>query len=236
MPSFTYRAGAKSRRQKKTKKTRIAYVSKPVRTYVSRTLLGEKPYYFTRRAGLVANGVGVTAPTISSITVVGGTISYGTLFACLATMSNVTDFSNLFDQYKIMGYSITFSTRYSGSSAGTGGIPSPTMYTVIDTNDPGTPTSINQLREYKVCKVHYFNNEDKRKKTIYWQPRINLSGDGLSGLIAQPNSKPWINFNATSVQMSHYGLKYALILDAPATDSVIIDLEAKFYMKFRNVQ
>jgi len=212
------------------------------RINVNRSAIGKvmPVHRFIRRSGLCASQVGAPPTTVSTISVTATTspaISYGWLGCSLSAMSGVTDFSNLFDQYRLNNFTITFSTRYSGTSPTTPF--SGTLYTCIDTNDATVPSSINQLREYQNCKIHYLNNKDKRTCSVSFRPKVSMTGSDLSGLTVQPILSPWINFTTAGINMSYYGIKYALVIDdlvqTPPIE-LILDIETKYDISCKNVQ
>lgn len=146
----------------------------------------------------------------------GGAMSYGSyaVFGTLDSLPDYTEFTTLFDRYKIVGMKlklIPFNTQsevgaaVSATYAQTGviwhGI---TDYDDANSAPTATDVGINTLREYESYKVR--NVLNGRPVTQYCKPRIATAAYGASVFTRFANMKNlWIDANSSDVQ--HYGFK-----------------------------
>lgn len=160
--------------------------------------------------------------TISNITA-----TYGAYNFSLADLPNYTEFTSLYDQYKINCVKLTFLPQMNTSvSIGTINNPnaSARFFSAIDYNDGSTPTSSDDIRQYQSCKVTPILRIHKR---VIFKPKI-LDTNGFS--IA-----PWMSTATPSA--NYFGLKYAIeAMDSTSTLSMTYTVEAVFYMSFKQVK
>lgn len=123
------------------------------------------------------------------------------------SMPNITEFTTLFDQYKILSYSVTFIPRFDSrdTAYGPGTVADiPTIYWVTDQDDATIPTTANQLMEHP--KVRYARMNRPVTLTIL-HPCIADSIYSSAVVTGYATRKaPWIDCNSASVQ--HFGIKY----------------------------
>lgn len=144
----------------------------------------------------------------------------------LANVTNYTEFTALFDMYRINGVKVRFMPRANSSEAGTNqGLVK--FFTVVDYDDVSVPTSISQLLQYENVKI----TNTARDHTRYFKPKIaaqvfqNAVGTGYA-----PRSG-WIDCDNPTVE--HYGLKWAL-QQLPAGNQSM-DIAITYYMSFKHV-
>jgi len=161
----------------------------------------------------------------------------------LDDMASVTDFTNLYDAYKINAVKVTclpaftatnFEQLSGSSSIFTSGITPANMriYSCMDYNG-SAPTTIAGIREYANCKVTQYTKGHRR----YLKPRVNIDANADS-LAAQFGRKPWLN--ARSDDLVHYGLTIGidtstLPATAIAASDVLLKIEAVYYVSFKAV-
>lgn len=145
----------------------------------------------------------------------------------LASVPNYTEFTNLYDQYKISAISVCF---YPRQTEVTTLLPADSakanarFLSAIDYNDDTAPASFDAIREYESCKVT--SCVEKHEVYIKEPLFLNNSGQNVNGWVSTAN--PSTRF---------YGLKYGceptLVSGAnPFTYQV----ECVFYMAFKNVK
>lgn len=152
---------------------------------------------------------------------------YGAFNFSLSDLPNASEFTSLYDMYKINCVKITFypqqtvsnsiNTAYNANA-------SSRFFTVIDYNDSNSPTSLDELRQYQSCKITPVLRQHKR---VIYKPKI-LDTNGFS-------ISPWMS--TATPNANYLGLKYAAEpTDATLGASMIYTVEAKLYMSFRNVK
>lgn len=115
----------------------------------------------------------------------------------LGLVPNYTEFTTLFDEFRILQAKIEFDPLTSASTA-------PPLYTAIDYDDGTVPSSVNELRQYEslmtVPSNRYFRRVlNPKASAAYYQGSFTGFGSSYG---------PWLDTGSYSVQ--HYGLKYIL--------------------------
>lgn len=145
----------------------------------------------------------------------------------LSDLPNSTEFTTLYDMYKINCVKITFlpqMTQNVSLGAVNNAYASTRFFSAIDYNDGNAPTSYDDIRQYQSCKVTPILRPHKR---VIFKPKI-LDSNGFS--IA-----PWMS--TASPNANYFGLKVAVEpMDSSSTTSMIYTVEAKFYMSFKQVK
>lgn len=185
---------------------------------------GQKKYYFTRMVNLA---------TITSNDLLD---QKGAFTFPLSILAHVTDFTALYDQYKICGVKVYF-IPYTNQTAvlsttGTVANITPRIITAIDYDDNTTPLDFNELRERQSAKVISAN----RYFTRWIRPKF-LSSAYVSGVSTGYVPKTgYVDTVYTS--MPHYGMKY--VLEATGSGSSVgawgYKVEGKYYLGFKNVK
>lgn len=156
----------------------------------------------------------------------------------LSQVPSYTDFTTLYDQYRINGIKWTLiprgntaeitaasgaSTVFQGQSTG--------VFSAIDYDDNTAPTSINQLCEYQNMKMTRATQLHSR----YLKPRVNTTGitnigTGVTGPMM--NTRGWLDCDFINVP--HFGLKLAL--QQAVNYNLTYDVKIDFYLAFKNVR
>lgn len=189
-------------------------------TVVKRGRIGVQPVHYYKRT-LYLSG----ALTASSAGDVFGAIDFR-----LNQLPNATDFTNLYDQYKIRGVKIMLIPRGNNSDVITGATSGQSMgvFSALDYDDVTPPTSIAQLCEYQNMKMT--RSTSIHSRYFVPKPQINLlvAGGGTSPAL----SGQWID---TALGVApHYGFKYALQQLPNGTQ--LYDIKYTFYLAFKNVR
>lgn len=205
-------------RKRRTYRRRVG----PKRTYRRRfrartrySKRGQKIYLFKRFCDYGEVTISNTLPT------------FGAINFSLNDLPNNTEFTSLYDMYKINCVKLQFLPQQTQSiSIGTINNPnaSARFFSVIDYNDGTAPTSIDELRQYQSCKMTPILRPHKR---VVFKPKI-LDTNGFS-------ISPWMSTSTPAA--NYFGLKYAVEpMDSTSTLSMTYTVEAKLYMSFKQVK
>lgn len=164
----------------------------------------------------------------------------------LGCLPDYTDFTNLFDQYKICGVRLkwnmfnTNSTTTSASNQNIAGI----IHSIVDYDDASVMTAsavgIQAMREFESYRSQ--NLFDARKGSAfkrYVKPHIALAAYGGTVFTSYANKGPtWLD-TATGSDIKHYGVKVIVELIAPLNNQnsyIWIKPEATLYIACKNVR
>lgn len=159
----------------------------------------------------------------------GSSWTFGALAFNFDAMPNFTDFTSLFDQYKIRNMKVTLIPRYSETpiATGVGTSLGSSVITVLDRDDDTAPTSINDLCQYTNMRQTKGGKNHMRS----WRPTVKVPVLGLSGTDYSVKSAPWID--AASTDVKHYGLKYAI---EQGSGAVVYDIKVEFNFLCKNTK
>lgn len=152
-------------------------------------------------------------------------ITYFTYALCgtLDALPDYTEFTALFDQYKILRMTLTlraFQTTSLNNSSGGQQCLSVIHYGIVDYDDavvftPNNP-GVQLMRERSTFRERNFFSLKPYKRTI--RPRIAMSAYGAGAFSSYANMKSqWIDSNSPSVQM--YGFKGMFEVFAPSSSA-----------------
>lgn len=151
----------------------------------------------------------------------------------LNQLPNVTEFTQLYDQYKICGVKVEVIPQFdTATQTGTGTTPTAQHivsqnWNVIDYDDTVTPTSINDLLQYQNCKRCPSNRVMKRFLKPKFSDQIFASG-------AFAGYRPAKGFiDCTYDNVEHYGMKFCF---GNSNLTLTYALKMTFYMAFKNVR
>lgn len=158
----------------------------------------------------------------------------------LTQIPGYSEWTALFDQYRLTGVAIQFTYRATNTSVlesiNNGHVGLPILWHVVDTDDNSAPASIAELGQVGKCKRFIFDS-GKRTKTIFIRPRYlnRINGTGSTVANTVGDRKAWIDLLDNDVP--HYGLKY--ILDLPqalVAYNVTFDVITTYYVQFKNAR
>lgn len=210
MPMSPYRRKYKARknqlRRKRANRSRVGKFNQPVQ-------------YFKRAKFTV----GALSVPVATTTLAGASFTLGDL-------PDVADFTALYDQYKIMGIKIEWLPRGNSSDLQSQNAIN-RFFSVLDRDDDGTPTSIDQLTQYESLKMTSTASVHKR----YWKPSIRVEVPTATGGTGSAIKGPtWIDCTNTNVK--HYGVKIGVQGPLAGTGSIFFDARLTMYLAFRNVR
>lgn len=154
----------------------------------------------------------------------------------LADLPNYTEFTALYDQYKICAVKMEIRPGFNTisvteSAPGSFDMAAGMVYHVLDYNDSNTLGSVNNALEYENCRVSSMLKPFKR----YFKPKFQtmlyetLTGTGYKA------SSGWIN--TAEVNVPHYAFKS--IWDSHFNDNlgnIVYFVTYTYYMKFKQVK
>lgn len=144
------------------------------------------------------------------------------------SLPGATEFTNLFDQYKVLSYTVEFRPRYSGTDyAYTPNNGIPTIYWIYDQDDSAL-LSVNALMEHP-----YVRSAQLIKPVRITVKYPCVAAEVYSSAIAtgyQTRKAPWLDCNSNGV--AHYGFKY-MVQGQPGTN-VMMDIRVKWNLAFKN--
>lgn len=204
------------RRPRVVRRRRLNAIRRPGRSLVVSKMIGKKIHYFKRTAYFSGFLAGSTLlDTFSSIQFT------------LSQVPNVTEFTNLFDCYRINGVKVKLMPRANSAEIGTnqGMIK---LFSTIDYDDATVPTAITDLLQYETLKTTSSNREHTR----YFKPKIAKTVFQTSLASGYSQGTGWLDCDNTAVP--HYGLKLALQQLPAGAQSY--DVQVTYYLAFKQVR
>lgn len=210
----------RSRRRKRSLRKRRWYRMKSERGY-------NKVYSFSRR--YIGNEIVPNASGFNS----------GSVAPALSQVVNATDFSALFDQYRLTKHVCTFtlvtdpSTQTPVPTSGERLVP--TLYWAHDSNDTNAPTDVQVLRERQGCQVRYMRMGVPIR--IVSNPSCliavgtAITGGALTASNLIPKYRQWLDTNVLSTP--HATFKWAIDNANPTSR---IRVEQKLYFQAKGVR
>lgn len=193
-------------------------------------------HYHSRYSFYQAPQVALTMDASGQFFGVMHAIGIDSIYTDISTISmpNRTEFTALFDQYKILSYTIELRPRFNSRDAayGAGTVADiPTVYWVYDQDDATPPSSMSQLMEHP--KVRSGRLDKPVYITVKYPTVTTLEYNG--GIITNGYSvkrSPWIDCN--SYQVPHYGVKYAIQGTIDRDYKALFDIRVKWRLAFKN--
>lgn len=148
----------------------------------------------------------------------------------LDNVANVTEFTNLYDQYMIKAVKIQFVPRITEAS------PSATntlgnLWSVLDYDDSSAPANIDTVIQYQNVSHTQMN----RTHTRYLRPCVAAEFFS-TGVLTTYGAKRNQWLDCANAAVEHYGIKiYGDALPVGATP-IVYDVITKFYLAFKNVR
>lgn len=154
-----------------------------------------------------------------------------------------SDFTNLFDKYKISAVKITFMPRWTGNdesntlstAAGLAVMANPVIFTSAawdSTTHLSTQSSAFQTSRAKLVKNPW------KPFSVYVKPRVPFETANGITVGGSASKRSWLDTDYPSVQ--HYGVEIGgrtYFTNAPlSSPNLVYDVFAKFYLQFSNAQ
>lgn len=200
---------------------------------------------FSNSANLQVDGVvlqkGASAMTIN-VNGSGGVIQYGA-FAFkinLSDVNNVTEFTSLFDRYKIKKVKVVltpfFNMGVTGAAYSAGSAQANVLvHTAIDYDDVTIPSAddagINILRQYETYKVTRLGS---RRLVRTWTPRFAQAVYGSGAFTSYVQGSKTIWLDCASPDIEHYGLKGVVEVNNTLANAIFyVKCEYTAYLEFK---
>lgn len=203
------------RRPRVVRRRRLNMVSRPVRRGLAMTkVIGSKIHYFKRTAFYSGYISGSTTADVG-----------GALIGQLNQVPGYTEFTSLFDQYKIVALKMRLSPRANSAEIGTNqGLVK--VFTALDYDGGTAPSVIADVLQNETLKITKSNKDHVR----YFKPKFNASTTAVTGTGQQPTTG-WLD--CSNVTVAHHGLQY-VIQQLPAGVQSW-DIYVTYYLAFKNV-
>lgn len=151
----------------------------------------------------------------------------------LTNLVNVSDFTNLYDMYKINKIQLLLEPAWDQTVvSGTTVIRNKKIRVVHDYNSNEALTDEDQYLEYANCKS--YNPQRTVKITLY--PKLNNKVEGNLGTDAYTSfnsNKVWLNI--ANANVPHFGLKVFIPEDIVNTEGVLLfRVRAKYWISLKN--
>lgn len=225
----------KGRRRVRPRRTRRATIVRPMRALTTRT--GSNPvHYFTRYSFY-------QAPLVSMTTNASGQI-FGNMYArgltdiytdlAVISMPSTSDFTSLYDQYKILSYTIEIRPRYTDRSlnagSGTTTIAVPTIYWVYDQDDVNVPANAGEIMQHPKVRSKFLNRV----------VMITVKNPSITAPVYRPGvafgyetrKAPWIDL--ANLDVPHLGVKYFIQATPLADYTSLFDIRVKWRFAVKN--
>lgn len=207
-----------SSRNLPSKRRRLA-----VRRRIRRTIRGRSGIHsFTRSYQL-------TDLTVNSLTQTAGGLSFK-----LSNLPEYTEFTFLFDQYRIMAAKVEFVPVFTGNDTNplTSVLYMPNVHSVIDYTESNTPGTLSELMQYSNYKRTRGNSIHKR----YLKPAIAASNyETLAASSYTPKWGQWVTTESGDAATPFFGLKY-WIDSTNSTTAVTYKVYVKLYFQCKSVK
>lgn len=161
-----------------------------------------------------------------------GGVTLGAYTFKLSDLPNYTEFTSLYDQYKINKVQVTFIPKINGAMLNAGA-QLPVIHSMIDSSDATPPATLAEMMENEDVKSTRGNQLHKRYFTPKCQTKL-YEGIGTDGY-AVSRRNPFISTDDPAVP--HYALKWCI--ENPVSGGDIYwycDVKVKYYLSMREVQ
>lgn len=124
-------------------------------------------------------------------------------------LPDVTDFSNLFDQWRLKKVIVRFDFAAGYNNSASTPIIMPSVWYVSDYDDPNSLSLTNML-QYPQVQVHNFykNGYEPLQVSLSPKPLRDVAGAGVSTGYGPMPVAPWLR--TADMSLPHYGMKFAL--------------------------
>jgi len=201
-----------------------------------------KVYHFIRRTSVVqsftaSSGSFTSNSSISSFTQNSAASPLDVLLALafrLDDLPDYTEFTNMFDQFCILGVKVRVTPRANNNTITVPNFGNGILYAAKDSSDISLPASLQVLREYQTIMEFSTTTLTNRKWNIKHSPRIAVAAyaGAFNGYSAP--SLTWIDTQSPSVQ--HYGIKFGIPAGVSGGTSQVYDMDFTYHIACRMAQ
>lgn len=147
----------------------------------------------------------------------------------LADLPGFTDFTNLYDMYKITKVIFKLIPKFTNVALAAGSPNNSNLqqiHSVIDYDDATAPSTIGQLCQYQSHRMTRGTQIHSRT----FVPKVQTT---VSALSAAPKANQWIDCDQTTI--NHRGVKFIIPAAGTAGTTVYYDAEITMYLAMKNV-
>lgn len=155
----------------------------------------------------------------------------------LDQLPSYTEFTNLFDSYKIdkivMRFIAVHTQQVSAevSNAAVPAVTQPRVYTVIDYDDDSTPTAITELTQYSNCRIRQAGRSFK----IILRPKVAVQVYRSAVTTAYAAPDKTTKLDCAYADVPHFGVKFAMTSNA--TNGYFgYDVNIDYYCSFYGIR
>lgn len=152
----------------------------------------------------------------------------------LSDLPNYTEFTNLFDRYRICKVAVHLIPQWTNSDLNpvtTTERVNPAIYSVVDTTEDAAPTSLNEMYEYSNCKITRGGRIHKR----YFTPSVLTSAFESGASTAYiPKFKQWLTTDDPATP--HYCMKIAADKTSTSSNNFTIRVMMTYYLQCKNIK
>jgi len=159
----------------------------------------------------------------------------------LAQVEGYTDFTGLYDQYRIRAVKCLFTPLSVVSTilqtSGAPQIQIPTLMTAIDYDDDTAPSTASVIRQYQTCHTHHYSELNKPHVRYFTPACLAQMYESVSATAYSPKFGQWIDM--TDSATPHYGLKCLISTPSIATSVDLncgYQIEVCYYLEFKNTR
>lgn len=164
---------------------------------------------------------------VTTVTADASLTVYGSLSFALSDLPSYTEFTQLYDEYKIMKVVLSF-YPVRATQVYTATLTIPVFICAVDHDDSTAPTNITTLLQYPGCRIKSSRNQF----SVTIKPKV---ASAVYNGVTDAYSAKSQYVDCTYGSVPHYGFKYA-IGSAGVASSVSYDIYAKYYVAFRGVR
>lgn len=159
-----------------------------------------------------------------------GTELYASKAFILSDTPNVSEFTTLFDQYKITGVAWRWVCQIDPMVATTKVYPK--LYSVVDFDDVAAPTSFTDIVQYPNLKEFIPTDGRPVSRWHYFKPaRAAVEYESAVNSAYRPQWKGFVD--CASSTAPHFGLKFCA---QEMQSGVVVAIEYKYYLAFKNIR
>lgn len=170
----------------------------------------------------------------------------GSYYFTISDMPDYTEFTSLYDQYRIFAVKVKIMCFNTNSLAPTQGQANGQLgaivHHIIDHDDSNVPPSsdvgIQTLREYQQSyRVNTWNGRNGLVLKRFLKPRIATAAYGGGAFGSYTNTKSWVDSASNTVQ--HYGVKFIAAVFSPQASfdsNLVFTTEVTQYIGCRDVR
>ena len=147
-------------------------------------------------------------------------------------MANVTEFTNLFDQYKIVSTKLKLMFTNNNSSINSPSTALPEFIAMAD-HDDSIPLADSAYLQYQKLQIKQLGQpNDPLKRTVYPKPLVQTYRTAIAAGYSTPDKAIWID--VVNSDVPHYGLKIAFnqYANNTAVDTKLGKLDFYFTQRF----